>query len=103
LQRFAHILPERHAPPRLKVMWGTNLSFKAVVENVQCRFTLFSAEGNPLRARVTLALRSYRPLAQQLRELNLQSPDHSKTRRVRATRWRSSPTRPTAIPPCGAP
>lgn len=84
LQRLSRILPERHAPPRLKVIWGSSLALKAVAESVQCRFTLFSEDGNPLRARVTLALRSYRTLAEQLRELNLQSPDHSKTHRVRA-------------------
>lgn len=84
LQRLARILPERHAPPRLKVIWGNNLALKAVAESVQCRFTLFSDDGNPLRARITLALRSYRTLSEQLRELNLQSPDHSKTHRVRA-------------------
>lgn len=83
LQRLAEMLPERHAPPRVKVIWSQALIFKAVVESVQCRFTLFSVDGKPLRARVTLALRSYRPLADQLRELNLQSPDHSKVRRVR--------------------
>jgi nucleoid-associated protein YgaU len=84
LQRLARILPERHAPPRLKIIWGPQLTLKAIAESVQCRFTLFAPEGAPLRARVTLALRSYRTLAEQLRELNLQSPDHSKTHRVRA-------------------
>jgi nucleoid-associated protein YgaU len=84
LQRLLRILPEQHAPPRIKVVWGPRLIFKAVAESVQSRFTLFSPEGAPLRARVTLALRSYRTLADQLRELNLQSPDQSKTHRVRA-------------------
>ncbi|WP_031202361.1 LysM peptidoglycan-binding domain-containing protein [Mesorhizobium sp. LSJC269B00] len=84
LQRLARILPERHAPPRLKIIWGTHLALKAIAENVQCRFTLFSESGEPIRARVTLALRSYRTLGEQLRELNLQSPDHSKTHCVRS-------------------
>jgi phage tail protein X len=84
LQRLAHILPERHAPPRLKVIWGNNIALKAIAESVQCRYTLFSENGKALRARVTLALRSYRTLGEQLRALNLQSPDHSKNHRVRA-------------------
>jgi len=84
LQRLVRILPEKHAPPRIKVVWGPRLIFKAVAESVNSRFTLFSTDGAPLRARVSLALRSYRTLADQLRELNLQSPDHSKTHRVRA-------------------
>jgi nucleoid-associated protein YgaU len=84
LQRLVRILPEKHAPPRIKVVWGPRLIFKAVAESVNCRFTLFSPDGVPLRARVSLALRSYRTLADQLRELNLQSPDHTKQHRVRA-------------------
>lgn len=84
MQRLVRILPERHAPPRLNIVWGNSLALKAVAESVQARFTLFSENGTPLRARITLALRSYRTLGEQLRDLNLQSPDHSKTHRVRA-------------------
>src|SRR5439155_1663649 len=68
----------------LNIVWGSSLALKAVAESVQSRFTLFSEDGKPLRARITLALRSYRTLGEQLRDLNLQSPDHSKTHRVRA-------------------
>jgi nucleoid-associated protein YgaU len=66
------------------VTWGEHLALKAVAESVQIRFTLFSEDGVALRARVTLMLRSYRTLGEQLRALNLQSPDQSKSRRVRA-------------------
>src|SRR5262245_61152936 len=43
---------------------GGNLSrtsFKGVVQNIRQRFTLFSSEGIPLRATVTLTLLEFRP------------------------------------------
>ena len=39
------------------------------------QFTLFSSEGVPLRATVTLVLIEYRPLHQQIAEMRLNSPD----------------------------
>lgn len=71
-----------HAPPRFRVTWGRGLSFTAVAEQVQQRFTLFSPAGVPLRATVTLSMREYKSLETQLAELKLQSPDHTKVRVV---------------------
>jgi len=42
------------------------------------KFTLFSPQGIPLRATLSLTLREYRALDDQLKELNLQSPDHTR-------------------------
>lgn len=74
-----------HAPPRVRVTWGEGLSFTAIVESVQQKFSLFSPTGVPLRATLAVAFREYKPLDEQLRELKLQSTDQSKTRRVRKT------------------
>jgi nucleoid-associated protein YgaU len=70
--------PKTHAPPRIRLTWGVGLSFKAIVESVEQKFTLFSPLGTPLRAALTLALREYKTLEEQLTELNLQSSDHTK-------------------------
>jgi nucleoid-associated protein YgaU len=86
---------ETHAPPICRFAWndpsfpGANLpgnyaqqdrlSFRCIVENISQKFTLFSPQGVPLRATLTVTLREYKPLEQQLKELNLQSPDHTKT------------------------
>ena len=51
--------------------------FRCVVENVKQKFTLFSPEGVPLRATLTVALREYRTLDEQLKRLNLTSPDRT--------------------------
>lgn len=76
--QLVKIQPALHAPPRFKVSWGTGLSFTAVAEQVQRKFTLFSPRGIPLRATVSLTLREYKTLKQQLAELNLQSADHTR-------------------------
>lgn len=76
--QLVKIQPSTHAPPRFRVSWGTSLSFTAIAEQVQQKFTLFSPEGIPLRATVSLTLREYKTLEEQLAELKLQSPDHTK-------------------------
>ena len=72
-----------HAAPRILFSWGEGLSLKAIVEGVTRKFTLFNPRGVPLRATLTLSLREYKTLEEQLAELNLQSPDHTKTRPVK--------------------
>lgn len=37
-------------PPLCQFQWGTNWAFKAVVTNISQRFTLFLADGTPVRA-----------------------------------------------------
>ena len=86
------IEPTRHAPPIVTFIWnssfpGANLSgfsgsqgrneFRGVVESVRQKFTLFSPEGVPLRANLTLTLREYKTLDEQLDQLNLSSPDRT--------------------------
>lgn len=90
--QLVKILPERHAPPVVTFLWhhkfpGDSLgeawgnqrrnSFTGVAESVRQRFTLFSVEGVPLRANVTLVLREYRTIEDQLFELNLSSPERT--------------------------
>jgi nucleoid-associated protein YgaU len=74
--------PRTHAPPRILFTWGAGLSFRAIVESVERKFTLFRPDGVPLRAQLVLSLREYKTLEEQLAELNLQSSDHTKERVV---------------------
>jgi hypothetical protein len=78
--QLVKIQPETHAPPRIRFTWGEGLTFKAVVERVQQRFNLFNPQGIPIRATLTLSLREYRTLQEQVKELK--SADHSKRRVV---------------------
>ena len=94
IYELAKIEPARHAPPLCTFYWnskfpGSDTSdhignqrrnfFDFIVENVRQKFTLFSSEGIPLRATLTLTLREYKTLDTQLAELNLQSPDRTQS------------------------
>jgi hypothetical protein len=78
IYQLVKIQPAIHAPPRILFSWGS-LSFKAIVDSVQQKFTLFSPAGVPLRATLTVSFREYKTLEEQLQELNLRSADHTKT------------------------
>jgi Contractile injection system tube protein/LysM domain len=85
-----------HAPPVVFFSWGPEFpgnrayasmgdgtgsqqrfGFKCIVESVRQRYTLFSPLGVPLRATLSVSLKEYKTLSEQLAELNLQSPDHT--------------------------
>ena len=83
-----------HAPPVVFFSWGgiafpgqrsyselasqQRFGFKCIVESVRQRFTMFSSLGVPLRATLSLMLKEYKTLSEQIAELNLQSPDHTR-------------------------
>src|SRR5713101_9743307 len=69
--QLVKIQSKGHAPPRIVFSWGTYLSFHAIVESIQRKFTLFNPAGVPLRATLSVVLREYRSLADQLQYLNL--------------------------------
>lgn len=91
LYKLAMISPEHHSPPLVKVSWGSGFpgpslgpsaesekSFTAVVLSVGRRFTFFASDGTPLRAVVTLALKQFLTLSEQLTAMDLQSADHTR-------------------------
>jgi nucleoid-associated protein YgaU len=85
---------ETHAPPVLRFQWGqdgfagSSLTgnaasqsrsdgFQCIVESVKQRFTFFSSEGIPLRATLTVALREFYTLEDQISRINFHSPDQT--------------------------
>lgn len=82
IYQLVKIQPKTHAPPRIRFIWGAGLRFKAIVESVGQKFTLFNPLGIPLRATLTVAFREYKTLEEQIAEMNLQSTDHTKIRVV---------------------
>jgi nucleoid-associated protein YgaU len=86
--------PETHAAPVCSFIWGEKFpgdnlperygnqrrtEFSCVVTSVKQEFRLFSPEGTPLRALLSLKLEEYVPLQRQIEQLNLQSSDHTRS------------------------
>jgi nucleoid-associated protein YgaU len=92
-----------HAPPKCRFGWGqpsyaagfagaldfqgkklaqdvshVTSWFTCIVESIDRKFLLFSTEGVPLRARLTLKLREYQTVEQMIAKLN--SADHTKSK-----------------------
>jgi nucleoid-associated protein YgaU len=89
--KLVRIQGDLHSPPLVQVTWGADFpgttmgatettgdTFLAVVLSVNRRFTLFNPEGKPLRATVTLALKQFATVAQQVAAINYQSADHTR-------------------------
>lgn len=91
---MARIDPDSHAPPTVTFVWGREFpghrlpdrlenqrreSFDGVVASVRQTFSLWSPHGVPLRAKLSVALKQYLPFAKQLEELNLNSPDKTRS------------------------
>lgn len=92
IYQLVKINPDTHAPPICKFHWNSKFpgadvsihvgsqqrnSFQCLVERVEQRFTLFSPEGVPLRATLTVTLREYKTLDEQLRQIHPSSPDRT--------------------------
>jgi len=82
---------DTHAPPVLLFLWGGTAfpgkrrdnGFRCVVSSVRQTFTMFAPDGKPLRAKLNVELKEYKPLTLQLVELGFQSADHTKATVVR--------------------
>jgi nucleoid-associated protein YgaU len=83
IYQLVKIQPKTHAPPRIQFVWGEGLAFKAIVESVNQKFTLFNPLGIPLRATLSVSFREYKTLEEQISELKLESADHTKRRIVK--------------------
>jgi hypothetical protein len=83
LVSLVRIDPKTHAPPRVEFRWGL-LVFKAVIEKLSQRFTMFLSDGTPVRATVNVSFKQFKPLAEQLIDPKRESADKTK-RRVMAS------------------
>jgi hypothetical protein len=72
-----------HAPPRVEFRWGV-IAFKAVIEKLSQRFTMFLSDGTPVRATLNVSFKQYKPLAEQLTDPRRNSADKTKRRVVTA-------------------
>jgi nucleoid-associated protein YgaU len=81
LTSLLEIDPELHAPPPVRFIWG-KLAFKAVLEKMSRKITLFRPEGTPARATLTVSFKELKTLGELIREPKLQSADRSKRRLI---------------------
>jgi Contractile injection system tube protein/LysM domain len=67
-----------HAPPICIFIWGAFI-FQCIIEKVSKRFTMFLPEGIPVRATLNITLKEYREVEVQVKEMNTQSSDLTKS------------------------
>lgn len=70
---------DTHAPPRVEFKWGV-FRFRAVVEKISQRFTMFQGDGTPVRATLSVTFKQYRTIAEQLENPRRNSADKTKHR-----------------------
>ncbi len=81
-RRFSNMLQidaDLHAPSPVSFQWGS-FEFTAVIPSLTQRFTMFDADGTPVRATLNVTFKQYRPLSQQLEEPRRNSSDKTKRR-----------------------
>jgi nucleoid-associated protein YgaU len=72
-----------HRPPICKLLWGKLHLFRGVLISLSQQFTLFQANGTPVRATLTCTFQQFRSTEVAFKELDLHSVDVPKTRLVR--------------------
>jgi len=69
---------ELHAPPIVQFVWESGI-FDGVVASMSASYVLFTPQGIPLRAEVSLTLTAYRPVEIQIADRPRNSPDVEKS------------------------
>lgn len=75
--------PDTHAPPICDIAWGS-LTFRGVVDTVSGKFTLFLADGTPVRATLSVTFKEFIDIDALVQVQPTESADHRKTRVVRS-------------------
>lgn len=71
-----------HAPPICQFVWGS-LIFKGLLEKCTQKFTMFSQEGLPVRATLSVTFKSYKTITEQFQEIPRQSADRTKQKLIK--------------------
>ena len=73
-----------HAPPPCQFTWGKGLEFTCVLEKATKNFTLFLADGTPVRARVNVTFSKYEAPSWEKKQNPPKSADKTSVWRVTA-------------------
>ncbi|MCM1538300.1 MAG: phage tail protein [bacterium] len=68
-----------HRPPSVSFCWG-NLKFYGCVTSVKASYTMFLADGTPVRAKADVSFRSLLDADESRRQAPFESPDRTKVR-----------------------
>jgi len=82
LRDLMRIKQELHAPPIVRFIWDSEI-FIGVVESLNITYIMFTPEGVPIRAKLSLTLKEYRPVDVQVKDPPRASPDFEKSITVR--------------------
>jgi hypothetical protein len=82
LRGLMNLQTELHAPPIIRFIWDRQV-FLGVLESLNITYIMFTPEGIPVRAKLSITLKEYRPAAVQVRESPTASPDFEKIYVVR--------------------
>jgi hypothetical protein len=82
LRGLMNIDRELHAPPIVRFIWDTQV-FLGVLDSLNVTYVLFTPEGVPLRAKLSLSMKEYRPVEIQIKQNPTASPNFDKTYVVR--------------------
>lgn len=77
LTKLLEIDGELHAPPVLRVQWGS-LDFRCVLARANQKFQMFADDGRPVRARVSVTFNRFIDPEREAREANKQTADFTK-------------------------
>lgn len=69
--------PELHAPPILRISWAS-LQFRCVLARVSQKFIMFSDDGTPVRARLTVTFNEFIDAEREAKEVSRQTANFSK-------------------------
>jgi nucleoid-associated protein YgaU len=78
LRGLMNIQRELHAPPILSFFWDRTV-FRGVLESLNIAYVMFRPDGVPIRARLSITLKEYKTVAEQLNEGPKNSPDVEKS------------------------
>lgn len=84
LKNITKIKGEIHEPRHLVLSWGKTLKFNCRLTSLDINYTMFARSGDPLRAELNVSFIGDNTPKEQLARLNLQSPDLTHYRIVKA-------------------
>lgn len=78
LRGLMNINSDLHAPPVISFFWGSAV-FRGVMESLNVTYIMFAPTGVPLRAKLSISLKEYKTVDEQLKERPRNSPDVDKS------------------------